>query len=147
MTRVSSGNSGIWLDICEDNAEAIVAVIDDYIASLGQIRDAIALDNRGEIRRLLEGARVARNRIPAKRGTDPSTLFEIQMPIPDKPGVFAEVTTLVGNQGINIEDLQLVHSSEGGQGLLHLVVSGKELAERAAEALAKAGYSARLHPL
>ena len=88
-----------------------------------------------------------RNRIPAKRGTDPASLFEIRMPIPDKPGVIAEVATLVGNQGINIEDFQLVHSAEGGQGLLYLVMSGEEPASRAQAALERAGYAARLHPL
>ena len=148
MTRVSAGSSGIWLDICEDNADAIVEVIDAYVDGLSAVRDAIACDNRGEIRRLLESARVARNRIPAKAGTLPSSLVEVTIPIPDRPGVIAEVTTLIGNEGVNIEDIQIVHSAEGGQGLLHLVLGGDDdRSGRVTAALVRAGYSPRLHHL
>jgi prephenate dehydrogenase len=147
MTRVSSGPSGIWLDICEENSAAIVEAIDAYVSDLARIRDAIAQDNRGEIRHLLEEARVARNRIPAKAGVVPSSLVEITLPIPDRPGVMAEVLTLVSAEGTNVEDVQIVHSAEGGQGLLSLVVAVGERAERARASLERAGYSARIRDL
>ena len=147
MTRVSSGRSGIWLDICEENAEAIVAVIDSYVDGLARIRDAIAEGDREAVQGLLEAARVARNRIPAKPGPLPARLAEIAVPIPDRPGVIAEVTTTIGNEGVNIEDIQIVHSAEGGRGVLYLVMAGGSPAERAAAALERAGYAPRLHAL
>jgi prephenate dehydrogenase len=147
MTRVSSGSSGIWLDICEENAEAIVDVIDAYIGMLAEVRHAISADNRGEIRRLLEQARVARNRIPAKRGLDVANLVEIVLPVPDRKGALAEVFSLVGAEGVNIEDVQIVHSTEGGQGMLHLVTGAGTPAEKAAAALERAGYRVRRHAL
>jgi prephenate dehydrogenase len=111
------------------------------------VRDAIANDNRGEIRRLLEGARTARNRIPAKVGLAMADLFEVTVTLPDRPGGAAGVMTLVGNEGVNIEDFQLVHSAEGGQGLFTLVIAGEHNAERARSALQRAGYAPRVHRL
>ncbi len=53
--------------------------------------------------------------------------------MPDRPGVLAEVTSTMGEAGVNIEDLQIVHSPEGGRGTVHLTVAAgaAEDAERA----------------
>jgi cytidylate kinase len=42
--------------------------------------------------------------------------------VPDRPGVLAEVTTLAGELGVNIYDLEIAHSAEGPRGVLVLVV-------------------------
>ena len=60
--------------------------------------------------------------------------------IPDRPGVLAEVTTAAGQLGANIEDLRIVHSTEGGQGRLELIVTGPERAESLVGALMGLGY-------
>jgi hypothetical protein len=47
--------------------------------------------------------------------------------------VLAEVTSTMSEAGVNIEDLQIVHSPEGGRGTVHLTVAAPaaEEAERA----------------
>jgi acetolactate synthase small subunit len=62
------------------------------------------------------------------------------MLIPDRPGVLAEVTTAAGKLGANIEDLRIVHSTEGGRGRLELVVAGREPADRLSDMLQEIGY-------
>ena len=47
----------------------------------------------------------------------------MQVPVPDRPGVLAEVTATMSEAGVNIEDLQIVHSPEGGRGTVHLTVA------------------------
>ena len=37
------------------------------------------------------------------------------MPVPDRPGVLAEVTTLLGELSVNIDDLEIAHSVEGAR--------------------------------
>ena len=56
------------------------------------------------------------------RATD---LVELRIPVPDRPGVIAEVTTLAGRLGVNIADFEIAHSLEGGAGVLVLVVAGR----------------------
>jgi prephenate dehydrogenase len=60
------------------------------------------------------------------------------VPVPDRPGVIAEVFTLLGELGINIFDVEIAHSVEGDRGVLVFVVDAaagpvvrKALTERA----------------
>jgi prephenate dehydrogenase len=50
-------------------------------------------------------------------------LVEMRVPVPDRPGVLAEVTTLAGRLGVNVVDVEIAHSLEGGRGVLVLVVA------------------------
>ena len=71
-----------------------------------------------------------------------SPLDEVRVPVADRPGVLAEVTTLAGSLGVNILDLEIVHSIEGEGGLLVLVVPAA-VAGGFADALGASGY----HPV
>ena len=51
-----------------------------------------------------------------------TALVEMRVPVPDRPGVLAEITTLLGELDVNIEDLEIAHSVEGERGVLVLVV-------------------------
>ena len=76
-------------------------------------------------RELLGRARGARRNLPvgAAVATD---LVELRVPVPDRPGVIAEVTTLAGRLGVNVADFEIAHSLEGGAGVLVLVVAAVE---------------------
>jgi prephenate dehydrogenase len=126
MTRIAAGHPGIWPDICAENREAIVATLDRYVDALGVIRSAVAGGDRAALLRSLESAREARINLPVGAERE-GPFVELRIPVPDRPGVLAEVTTLAGQLGVNIVDLEIAHSLEGGSGVLVVVV-----AERAA---------------
>ena len=46
MTRISAGHPGIWPDVCADNRDAIVAVLDQLLGSLEAVRDIVAKGDR-----------------------------------------------------------------------------------------------------
>ncbi len=71
-------------------------------------------------------------------------LIELHVPVPDRPAVLAEVTTTVGDLGVNIEDLQITHSEESGRGTLRLLVVGRDAAIKVQDALSSRGYDVRL---
>ena len=54
------------------------------------------------------------------RYTRPSELAEVRVPVPDRPGVLADVTTLATELDVNIVDLEIAHSAEGVPGVLIL---------------------------
>ena len=61
------------------------------------------------------------------------------MPVPDRPGVLADVLGLAGEAGINVYDVEIAHSGEGDRGVLILVVA----ADRSApftDRLSERGY-------
>ncbi len=145
MTRVAAGHPGIWPDICAENRVAIVDALDRLVASLADMRSVVAAGDRSGLLQTLEAARHARSNLP--RGvTRPEGLAEVRVPVADRPGVLAEVTTLAGELSVNIEDLEIAHSAEGERGVLLLVVDAAD-AERLRAALVGRGYRPSLHPL
>jgi prephenate dehydrogenase len=147
MTRIAAGDPAIWPDVCVENREAIVEVIDRLVDSMQQVRAAVAAgkDGRDQLLELLERARNARTNLPA--GALPRLdSSEVRVPVPDRPGVLAEVTTLLGEMAVNIYDLEIAHSAEGDRGVLVLVVD-TAAAPRVRDALARRSYGCSVRPL
>jgi prephenate dehydrogenase len=145
MTRIAAGHPGIWPDICAENREAICAVLDRLAATLTSLRETVAAGDRDALLALLEKARHARVNLPA-RVSHPEDLVEVRVPVPDRPGVLAEVTTLAGELGVNIVDIEIAHSAEGDRGVLLLVVAAAA-GELLRGALATRGFRPSLRPL
>jgi prephenate dehydrogenase len=145
MTRIAAGHPGIWPDICAENRDAIVAVLDGLLDTLGGVRDVVAGADRDRLLGYLERARHARVNLPT-RAARADDLVEMRVPIPDRPGVLAEVTTLAGDLGVNIEDLEIAHSAEGERGVLLLVIDAKASDLLRGAFLAR-GYRPSVQPL
>ena len=121
MTRIASGHPSIWLDICDENREAIAGVLDSLIEGLGEMRAVVVEGDREGLRRRLTEAREARSNLPA-RVTRPEELAEVRIPIPDRTGAAAEVFTLAAELGVNISNFEVVHSVEGDRGIAVILV-------------------------
>ena len=121
MTRVAAGDAAIWPDVCAENREGILEVLDRLVAALADVRRVIASGDRDVLLKTLERAREARVNLPTGVPSSEETI-EVRVPVPDRPGVLAEVTTLLGEMGINIYDLEIAHSAEGDRGVLVLVI-------------------------
>jgi prephenate dehydrogenase len=145
MTRVAAGEPHIWLDVCAENAPAIVGVLDELIADVATLRDRVAAADRPGILAVLERAAAARRALPSS-AVRPERLAELRVPIPDRPGVLAEITTLAGDLGVNIADLEIAHSPEGDRGVLVVVVDA-DAAERLHGAVTGRGYRATARQL
>jgi prephenate dehydrogenase len=71
---------------------------------------------------------------------------EVRVPVPDRPGVIADVATLASELDVNLFDFEVAHSSEGQQGVLILIVAA-DRAERLQGGLLARGYRPALRPL
>jgi prephenate dehydrogenase len=147
MTRVAAGDPGMWPDVVAENQDAILSALDRLSASLDQLRTVVAARDRGQLLELLQRARHARINLPTGAPAL-SQASELRLPVPDRPGVIAEVSTLLGGLGVNIFDVEIAHSAEGDRGVLVLIVdaSAEDVARKA---LAQRGYRAsarRLEP-
>jgi len=121
MTRVAAGEPHIWPDVCVANAAAIVSVLDRLVTDLQNMRRRVATGDRSGLLADLGRAAVARRSLPV-RGVVPTALAEVRVPVPDRPGVLAQITTLAGDLGLNVFDMEIAHSTEGDRGVLVLVV-------------------------
>jgi len=138
MTRVAAGHPGIWPDICAQNAAAIDEVLGRLVEQLARLRSVVDAGDREALLDLLTGARAARARLPSP-ATRPEELVEVRVAVADRPGVVAEVATLLGELGVNLENLEIVHSPEGDRGVLVLVVR-RQAADRVRRTLAAHGH-------
>ena len=145
VTRVAASNPDIWLDICAENAAAIAGVLREFARRLEELGELVEGGKREDLQKRLLSARASRRELPGRRAGGESV--EVLIPVPDRPGVLSEVTTTVGNLGVNIEDLQITHAEEGGRGTLRLIISGVDEAHRVQGALSSKGYDVRLTSL
>ncbi len=145
MTRIAAGHPGIWPDVCVENRDGILDVLDRLVAALTDMRDVIASQDRESLLKTLERAREARVNLPA--GVDPSQVpVELRVPVPDQPGVIAEVTTVLGELGVNIYDLEIAHSGEGASGVMVLVIDAA-FVDVARQALSARGHRTSVRQL
>jgi prephenate dehydrogenase len=146
MTRVAAGHPGIWLDICAENRDAILAALDGLARSIGDVRQVVAVGDRAGLLGLLERARTARTNLPVRVAARADEMVEVRVPVPDRKGVLAELTTLATDLGVNIEDLEIAHSAEGDRGGLLLVIDAAQ-ADLLKGAFLARGYRPTVQPL
>jgi prephenate dehydrogenase len=138
MTRIAAGHPDIWPDVMAANRDAILSTLDRLTGILDKLRAVVAAGDRDGLLQVLERAREGRVNLPTgapslQRAT------EVRLPVPDRPGVIAEVSTLLGGLGVNIFDLEIVHSAEGDRGVMVLIVDASA-EETVHAALAGRGY-------
>jgi prephenate dehydrogenase len=138
MTRIASGHPGIWPDICEENRDAIVRALDELTTTLRKVQDIVAAGDRASLLDVLERARAARVNLPP-RVASIAEMAEVRVPVPDRAGVLAEVTTLASELGVSIADFEIAHSAEGQAGVL-LIVVPVDSVERFTGGLIARGY-------
>jgi prephenate dehydrogenase len=138
MTRVAAGHPGIWPDICTENADAIVHALDALLTDLSAMRQRVAGQDRDSLLGVLQKASAARRNLPA-RIARPDHLSELRIPVPDRHGVLAEITSLAADAGIGIYDIEIAHSAEGPRGVLILVVDSAQ-AQTLSDAIEARGY-------
>jgi prephenate dehydrogenase len=145
MTRIASSHPAIWPDICLANRDAIVDTLDDYLDELTRVRRIVADGDRDALLALLADARAARRNLPVGIPVEES-LVELRVPVEDREGVIADVTTLAARFGINIADREIAHSIEGRAGVLVLVVADRNL-DAFEAALVEHGFHVARTPL
>jgi prephenate dehydrogenase len=138
LTRLASSNPSLWTEILLANREQVAAAIDLYVDRLRTLRDEVLGERRPDVVRTFEDAKSARLRL-ATKPTVRAGVAVLQVEIPDEPGALARITAVLADGTVNIEDLQIVHSPEGGRGTVHVTVAAA-VAGDAADVLAVGGY-------
>jgi prephenate dehydrogenase len=143
MTRLAGANAAVWSDIFLGNADEIAAAIAGLRAALGELEAALLAGDRESIESSIAAASAARERMESfAYRTEPAQLNRIRVRIPDRPGVLARITQILGAAQINLEDFEMRHVSPEYGGVLVILVAGADNAARARELLRREGYAA-----
>jgi prephenate dehydrogenase len=143
MTRLAGANAAIWSDIFLENADEIGAALTGFRSTLDELEGALQADDHAAVERSIAAAAAARARLESfAYKTEPAQLNRIRVRVPDRPGVLARITQILGAARINIEDFELRHVSPEYGGVLVILVAGSENAEKARELLRREGLAA-----
>jgi prephenate dehydrogenase len=143
MTRLAGANAAVWSDIFLGNADEIAAALLGLRGSLDELEQALRAGDRERIEETIAAAATARERLESfAYRTAPAQLNRIRIRVPDRPGVLARITQILGAAQINLEDFELRHVSPEYGGVLVILVAGADNASRARELLRREGFAA-----
>jgi prephenate dehydrogenase len=143
MTRVAGANALVWTDVFVDNGDLIAEAVAGHRRELEEVETALRAGDRAFLEAWIADAESARRRmLEHAYRTEARLLHRIRIRVPDRPGVLARVTQLLGAAGINIEDFELRHVSPEYGGVLVVLVAGPDKADLARRLLRAEGYAA-----
>jgi prephenate dehydrogenase len=140
LTRVGASNPSLWSDILAENAPALGEALGAFAGAMAQLGSEIS--NRESIERRFREAREAYDALGGILVESTGKNVEIAVPVENRPGVFAEVTTLMGSNNINILDLYVRHSNTERAALV--LTLDADAAPVAQELLREAGFRAEI---
>lgn len=140
-TRIAASDPELWLGILEGNRDAVLDAVSRYSAGVLRFQQALQDGDWDQVRALLARASVARRRLVPKLVAE--QVVDVVVGLDDRPGQLATATTVLGQAGVNIEDLAMRHAADGGRGALLLRVADTA-ATTAVAVLADAGLPAHV---
>ena len=145
-TRVAAGSPKLWCGIAFDNAAALRDGLVEMQGIIGSFVDALEAGDRGAFTDLLAQAADARRALPAAWVPSTDNLLEVRVPMVNRAGVVAEVTTIASSVGCNIQSIEIDHVSEGNA-VLSLILTDEGDVGQLSLQLIKAGFSVSFSPI
>lgn len=140
ITRIASSDPALWAGISLESGEALSVALADMIAGLEAFRCALNSRDHASLQKFFASASEKRAWVP-QQGVGPLISDEqILINIEDKPGVLAQLTSLLSEARINIHNLSIQDARQFEGGQVRLFISSPTEAARARELLREAGY-------
>ncbi|MCM3040139.1 prephenate dehydrogenase [Paenibacillus motobuensis] len=141
ITRIASSDPIIWRDILLSNRDVVLSLLKDWNEEIGGFISMLEGRNGEGIVDSFVKANRFRSELPERRKGMISSLFDLYIDVPDHPGIIGQITTELGDQNINLSNIQIIESREDVPGLLHLSFRQESAMERAKEHLQSMGYA------
>ncbi len=145
-TRIAAGSPELWCGIAFDNREALLGGLREMQGIVGQFADALEAGDRATLTSLLAEAADARRALPAAWVPSTERLLEVRIPMEDRNGVVAEVTTITSKVGCNIQSIEIDHVTEDSA-VLSLVLTDEGDIGKLSSHLINAGFSVSFSPI
>lgn len=141
-TRIASSSPELWQDILFSNRRYVGQKLDELINILSRMKKALDHENGEELYKELCRAKEIRDQIPHKRKGLLPEFSELTCIVPDKPGIIGKIGEILGQENINIVDIEILRVREGDGGSIRIGVRNREEAEKAVLCLKGFGINA-----
>ncbi|MFE2053821.1 prephenate dehydrogenase [Streptomyces sp. NPDC059459] len=152
VTRTAAGSPALWTDILSANAGPVAEVLEALAADALGVAEALRRVERQDgaagsgsavLSELLQRGVDGRNGIPGKHGVPDAHFAAVEVSVGDSPGELARLFADAAKAGVNIEDIDMEHSSDRLMGRARLAVLPGRAAVLADE-LRLGGWTVRL---
>lgn len=140
ITRIASSNPAMWEDIILSNRYIVVELLNNYKIIIDNLIENIKGINHNEIFEFFDDAKIFRDSFSTTAvGLFPRN-FELLVDVKDEPGIIGSIATLLGNNAINIKNINVSNSREFEQGCLRITLSDQANTDKAYTVLSNDGY-------
>ena len=129
-TRVAGANTDIWTDIYLSNAAAVADEVDETVRRLQRVAAALRAGDAAALADWNEAAREDRRRL-LEADLAGGPVHELRVPVPNRPGIVAQLALALGRAGVNIVDMALAPAPDMRSGAITLWIAGDDVARRA----------------
>lgn len=140
ITRIASSSPIMWQNICLKNKDNIVDILDKYIDSLEDFKEAIEREDDLDLYNRFESSRNYRNSMPSSSAGPIKKAFAVYCDIIDEAGGIAAIATILASNNISIKNIGIVHNREFEEGVLRIEFYDESSSKKAAELLQKFRY-------
>lgn len=123
VTRIAGGDPRLWEQILGANSAAVLAELRSVQHQLGAVIAAMETPAEGALEAQLARGVEGTRRIPGKHGARVVPYTSVVVEIPDAPGALSRLFALVGEVGVNVEDIAIEHDQVRQVGYLSLSVT------------------------
>ena len=120
ITRIASSDPKMWTDILLSNQTSLIHLIDQWQEKMAEVKSWLTSDNQTQIYQFFENAKDTRDRLPVHSNGAIPAFHDLFIDVPDKPGVIAEVTTLLGQANLSIINIKILETREDIIGVLQV---------------------------
>lgn len=125
-TRIASGDPCLWKDIISYNREEILHSLVNIETMMNEVKQIITSVNDQRLFEFLSRAKFIRDCLP-QRGKDYlPALYNIIIDVEDKPGIIGQLTQIVGENHLNIREIEVLHVRENSKGAIRIGFATEE---------------------
>ncbi len=137
ITRIASSEPVVWRDILLSNREVVLGLLREWIDESEKfVRLLLERDGDG-IAEEFARSREFRDTIPERRKGALKGWFDLYVDVPDHPGIIGQIASRLGEERINLRNIQVMESRADAPGVLRLSFDSQEALDQAAALLAR----------
>ena len=127
ITRIASSDPHMWTDILLSNKEVLLQQLERWQSLISNIEGWISSDDSDAILDYFSRAKITRDNLPLRKDGGAIPAFnDLFVDIPDRPGIIAEVTRYLADEGISLINLKILEIREDINGILQLTFKNKK---------------------